>query len=90
MADEKKTPNPFRDEYRNLNDVEVKAISEIKAAAFNLYEKFGTGSTAPIYVEMGADAKAEQRIVQVDPRMMALAKTSLEQAVMWAVKSITG
>lgn len=28
--------------------------------------------------------------VETDPRMIALAKTNLEQAVMWAVKGITG
>lgn len=40
--------NPFRDEYRNLNPDEVQAISEIKACAAELYEKFGIGTSAPI------------------------------------------
>lgn len=34
--------------------------------------------------------KFEQALVlKPDPRMMALAKTNLEQAVMWAIKAIT-
>lgn len=101
MGEDKKGPSPFRDEYRNLNPDEVQAISEIKEAAAVLYEKFGTGTAAPIVgavvAELKADAEIqldakpeEQRIVKVDPRMMSLAKTNLEQAVMWAVKAITG
>lgn len=63
----------FRKEYRLLSDSQKHAIVLIKDKASELLNLF-------------EDSSANQNI---DNRAMALAKTNLEQAIMWAVKAIT-
>lgn len=64
----------FRKEYRPLNDETKEHIAFIKEKADNLLHEFNMCTN----LQLNPDA-----------RMMALAKTNLEQAVMWAIKSIT-
>lgn len=76
--------NIFRQAYRQLNPDEANALTRVKVSAFGLYELFGEGDKITLMFVDGT------REVKVDPRMMALAKTKLEESVMWAVKAITG
>ena len=63
----------FRKEYTPL-DAEVKdTIFIFKSIAENLEREFDLVATDP----------------ETDKRCLALARTNLEQAIMWAVKSIT-
>jgi len=56
---------------------------DIKELAAELYDKMGTGTDIAVGVPMTS-------MVTTDPRHIALAKTKLEEAVMWATKGITG
>jgi len=66
----------FREEYRELNEVEKAKLRNIKIDAGILYN--------------GISAESHHSDIKADPRMIALAKTKLEESVMWAVKAITG
>lgn len=68
--------DPFRKQYRELTNDEIVQVQRIKDTAADLYVLFETDPA----VATGAE-KA---------RALALAKTNLEQAVMWAVKAVTG
>lgn len=63
----------FRKEYRKLDKNQIGLIEVTKEKAQHLYDQF----------------EAMIELSSVDNRMMALAKTNLEQAIMWAIKSIT-
>lgn len=64
----------FRKEYKPLTDIQKEMMELIKDKAENLLWAF--------------DQTVEHEI-SIDARQMAIAKTNLEQAVMWAVKAIT-
>lgn len=64
----------FRKEYRPLSDQQKELMELIKDRAESLLFAFNQHTEFE---------------VQADARAMALAKTNLEQAVMWAVKAIT-
>ena len=64
----------FRKEYKPLSDMQKSSMLFIK--------ELGEG------LEHQLDEIVDSGLT-VDKRCMALAKTNLEQAVMWAVKSIT-
>lgn len=66
--------NIFRTEYRPLSEDEKASVSEIKEAAAKLYD----------LMEDAIKASPSPAA-----RCIAVAKTNLEQAVMWAVKGIT-
>lgn len=66
--------NIFRPEYRELSEEEKKRVDDIKTKAQDLLETM--------------DFPREQQ--HPAGRHIALAKTALEEAVMWAVKGITG
>ena len=66
----------FRKAYRQLSDGEKAAMDLLKDQAMALYD---TIEAQP--VEMGPNQKA---------RALSIAKTKLEESVMWAVKAITG
>lgn len=68
--------DPFHSVYRELTPEESKFILDIKETATTLYNLIA-GDPAQAMDGMKA-------------RNLALAKTNLEQAVMWAVKGITG
>lgn len=63
----------FLKQYRQLDTIEQRRITEIKDGAQALYDVFDVSL-----------------LTGGDPRAIALAKTNLEQSVMWAVKAITG
>lgn len=63
----------FRKQYRPLSDETNAVVYHIKDRAEELLAAFEAGGVNQT----------------IDPRAMALAKTNLEQAVMWAVKAIT-
>lgn len=67
--------NPFRPEYRELSDAEKAQIDAVKDKAFELLQSFDVPCTPEKAQAMG--------------REMALARTKLEESVMWAVKGIT-
>ena len=63
----------FRKEYRPLSHQTKAIVSHLKDKAEELLAAFEAGGVNQ----------------SIDARSMALAKTNLEQAVMWAVKAIT-
>lgn len=63
----------FRKEYRQLSDETKCIVSHIKDKAEELLASFEAGGVNQ----------------SIDARAIALAKTNLEQAVMWAIKAIT-
>ena len=67
-------PNVFRNVYREWSSDELAAINHLKETAQVLWDEFDAAGELP----------------NADKRMIALAKTNLEQSVMWAVKAVTG
>lgn len=66
--------NVFRKEYRPLSDAEKTYLETLKNKAQELYDLIESGNP----------------VQSVPPsREKALAKTNLEQAIMWAVKDVT-
>jgi len=63
----------FRKEYKQLDPLQKDSILMIKEKAEELLDTFES---------LNAN-------MSIDARSMALAKTNLEQSVMWAVKAIT-
>lgn len=74
ITEEEKMTDTFRKEYRPLSEQQKELIELIKDRAESLLSAFNE------YVNFE---------IAVDARQMALAKTNLEQAIMWAVKAIT-
>ncbi len=71
--------NVFRPQYRQLNENEKEAVDAIKdtsAKSYAIYER--------------ALKELPQEMPPSMGREIALAKTKLEESVMWAVKGITG
>lgn len=65
----------FRKEYTSLTETQKDQVSDIKNEAEALLDR------------MNSIAPAEERSER--SRCMAIARTNLEQAVMWAVKGVT-
>ncbi len=65
----------FRKEYKPLTDEQKTQMADVKAAADNLLDI------------MNQIVPGEERSER--SRCLAIARTNLEQAVMWAVKGIT-
>lgn len=63
----------FRKEYRQLNEDQKNDVQLIKTYAEDLFRKLENAG----------------QNYSIDARAMAIAKTNLEQCVMWAVKAIT-
>lgn len=63
----------FRREYKELTALQKDSICIIKIKAEELWKEIEASAL---------DATS-------DPRMIALAKTNLEQAIMWAIKGLT-
>ena len=63
----------FRKEYKPLSDLAKDDIFVFKSKAETLLHEFDAACLRD----------------ETDKRMMALAKTNLEQSVMWAIKAIT-
>jgi hypothetical protein len=66
----------FRPTYRELNEQEKKLVADIKSKAVELMDLFES-----------AVAKEER---SDKSRCVNLARTKLEESIMWAVKGITG
>ncbi len=73
----------FRKAYRQLSPDETITLEALKTKAEELLQIMQGN------VPKDAPGAAGDKI-SVEPRAAALARTNLEQAVMWAVKSITG
>lgn len=71
-------PDPFRKQYRQLTDAEKAHIERVKDLASQLHAELVTPVPPPNGQPM------------LGAREFALAKTNLEQTVMWATKAITG
>ena len=65
----------FRSKYRGLTENEKGGIADAKGKACGLYSTFN-GDAFPV--------------TDADARYLALAKTRLEEAIMWYVKAVTG
>ena len=66
-------PAPFRPVYRQLQAEESDAVASIKDKAADMWDALNAASTLP----------------NINARCLALARTKLEEAVMWATKAIT-
>ena len=87
--------NVFRPKYRELDPSEQVRLDEIKMLAQSLYDEIEDA-----YAARYPDArKANPQIADIQgghiiPRPLsrehAMARTKLEEAVMWAVKGLTG
>ena len=76
VSDERVTNNVMRHEYKGLDDAEKKQMQAVKDAGLEFHN---------LVTNIG--------LCDVNPggsRELALAKTKIEEAVMWAVKHITG
>ncbi|HEX8784251.1 MAG TPA: hypothetical protein VF764_12815 [Steroidobacteraceae bacterium] len=67
--------DPFRDTYRALSEAEVAHVAAIKKKADEM-------------LRLLDDAPVRSANLP-DPRAQAIAKTKLEECVMWAVKAVT-
>ena len=76
---EKAVNDPFRKEYRILNEKEKAVLSATKTAAGHYFTMIESSVK-----------DLDDQILSPDPRMIALAKTKLEESVMWFTKAITG
>lgn len=65
----------FRKEYKPLSEEQKEHMEAIKLSAEELLRQFN--------LAVSADERSERS------RCMAIARTNLEQAVMWAVKGLT-
>lgn len=67
--------DPFRMQYREIGENERRHVQNLKGYATQLYQGL-----------------LDQNMPRpgCDPRALALARTKLEESVMWAVKAITG
>lgn len=68
--------NIFRKEYRPLSDEEKVKLEKIKDKAQELLDIYQDNSIRPFSAD--------------EARAVAIAKTKLEESVMWAVKGVTG
>jgi len=75
MPPEDKNTDTFRKEYTPLSDEQKEHMSVIKNSAELLLESFNNA--------VPTDERSERS------RCMAIARTNLEQAIMWAVKGVT-
>lgn len=72
--------NVMRQQYRQLTDQDKADLQKVKDYAFDLYE-----FVHELEPRAGASCEAEA----ASRRCFALAKTKIEEAVMWATKGIT-
>lgn len=79
-ADECKPSDVFHPVYRELSGEEKDLMAKVKEKALELYELL----VLVQYPNESSEPKASS-----NGREVALAKTKLEEAVMWAVKGIT-
>ena len=77
--------NPFRPTYRRLSEAEQEQVEQIKDKAHALYLELerAQSSAADRYTRDSITTFGEAA------RYVALAKTALEEAVMWATKAVT-
>lgn len=80
MEQESKPADVFHPVYRELSKEEKDLMAKVKEKASELYELF----VVVQYPNESSEPKASS-----NGREVALAKTKLEEAVMWAVKGIT-
>lgn len=69
--------NPFRKQYRQLSQEEAARVAAVKDKAEELYVLLEPMPQNPSFTSGGG------------AREMALAKTKLEECVMWATKALT-
>lgn len=87
--------DPLRQQYRQLDPNQVEVIRQIKVSAEELYNMLVTSpGQPPVSGVVGpflkpGDPLDQAFMVAADPRCMALARTALEEAVMWATKAIS-
>lgn len=82
----------FRKQYRELNPDQLQALKNIKERAEKLFSSFEHDDTRTLQYHVAVENPIESGsffFIRADPRMMALAKTKLEEAVMWATKAIS-
>lgn len=77
LKKENKMKDVFRNNFKLLDQYTIDTISSFKEKAEHLLH------------DLEVAEAVEPEVSVVDRRCMALAKTNLEQAIMWAVKAIT-
>lgn len=68
--------DPFRKQYRQISDVCASTILSLKSDAYHMWQT----------LDAACGYEDENK---ADSRCLALAKTKLEEAVMWATKGLT-
>ena len=81
-ADDRTCNNLMRHQYRILSDEEKRTVHNIKDAGANFCGYIDALLKPTQLTSLSGPA--------MDPRCAALAKTKMEEAVMWAVKALTG
>jgi len=84
VLEKEERPGVFRPKYRKLDDGELERMNAVKAKAQELWDAM---DEAEVNKPGGAWDPADGR---PGSREHALARTKLEEAVMWAVKGLTG
>ncbi len=79
----------FRPRYRALSDEDKALHDAIKAKAAELESLFRQIPWQPMPVPLPVEGRGSSLPDPSTPRYLALATTSLEESIMWAVKALT-
>ena len=81
-SDDRTVNNVMRHQYKVLSDEEKKAMQEIKDRGLDFYNFLESLQHQP-------EAYGDENILLIQSNELLMAKTKIEEAVMWAVKHIT-
>ena len=79
-------PSIFRPKYRKLDDDELERMNNVKAQAQELWDSIDDAMNH----RFGVPEDTREPVPMAACREHSIARTKLEEAVMWAVKGLTG
>ena len=85
-SDDRVRNNVMRHEYKVLNDEEKAQMLEVKDAGLEFVELLGRISMS----RYKGTADSDINPLRLNSRELSIAQTKIEEAVMWAVKHVTG
>lgn len=80
-------PDVFHNQYRELSEAEKELMANLKDKALELYDLYD--QVGRLEVDAESDNESKTGSTSKCGREIALAKTKLEESVMWAVKGLT-